>query len=196
MIYLARHGDKLLNGCYNAALDILDEPLSDKGFEDARHIAACFESIPLEKIIVSEYMRTQQTAAPVAEIKGLRPVIDSRVNEINGGFCKQMTTAQIAAAYPDFWRDFNSRLIDARYPGGESGADVKRRQDSFLNDMKQEKGNVLVVTHDGFIRLLLCNILEAEFYNRYRLKTTMGGISAIEFDPAVDSWVITQFNQT
>ncbi|MHB1314344.1 MAG: histidine phosphatase family protein [Christensenellales bacterium] len=195
MVYFARHGDKIQGGHYNEALDILDEPLSEKGLADAQRIAAYFKNIPLEKIIVSQYQRTQQTAAPTAADKNLPVCVDSRVNEINGGMLKHLKDEEIASVYPDLWKKFTCHLCDVRFPGGESGMDVKRRQDSFLDDLKQEKGNILVVTHDGFIRLLLCNLLGLKVYKRYKFKTNMGGISAIEYDPAGDEWFIARFNQ-
>ena len=195
MIYLVRHGRKAVGDYYNADLNILDDPLCDDGHSDAQRIAKYFHDIDINKIIVSEYLRTQQTAAPAAKEKCIEPVIDSRVNEINNGDLRYMSEDEAAAAYPDMWHDFSLHLRDVQFPGGESGEDVKKRQDSFLRDMQKEEGNALVDSHDGYIRLMMCNLLGLPVYMRYKFKTDMGGISLIEFDKKDEQWKIIRFNQ-
>ncbi len=195
MIYFARHGHKAIGDYYNADLNILDDPLCEDGHSDAQRVAEYFRGIDISRIIVSEYLRTQQTAAPVSLEKRIEPVVDSRVNEINNGDLRYMSEDEAAAAYPDLWRDFSQHLQDVQFPGGESGEDVKKRQDSFLRDMQKVEGDVLVVSHDGYIRLLMCNLLGIPVYMRYKFKTDMGGISLIEFDKKDDQWKIIRFNQ-
>jgi broad specificity phosphatase PhoE len=193
MIYFARHGEKAQGGFYNAALNIQDAPLSEKGQEDARRIAAFFRDIDIKRIYASEYLRAQQTAAPAAREKGLPVIADARVNEINGGDFHRMSETEFKVKYPELWHNFVNHLCDIKFPGGESGAEVKMRQNSFLDDMKKETGDILVVSHDGFIRLLLCNILGLPVYMRYKFITAMGNVSAIEHDGK--EWRILRFNQ-
>jgi broad specificity phosphatase PhoE len=199
MIYFVRHGRKekseTYDHYYNETLRIMDEPLSDKGKDDAERIAAYFKDITVKKIIVSQYKRTYETAVPTAEDKGIPVTIDARVNEINNGVLRNMTVEEVAAKYPELWRELMSGDRDVRFPGGDSGADVKKRQDSFLSEMKSEKDDILVVSHDGFIRLLMCNILGLPVYKRYRFKTNMGGISAVQYDYEDNEWKIVRFNQ-
>lgn len=194
MIYFVRHGDKAQGSFYNETLGICDEPLSEKGQGDAERLVAFFRDIHLQRIYASTYIRTQQTAAPVAHDKELPVIADARLNEINGGAFHRMGETAFQAAYPDFWREFSAHTHDMRFPGGESGADVKARQDSFLADIAAETRDILVVSHDGFIRLLMCNILGLPVYMRYKFETNMGGVSAIEYDGG--EWHILQFNQT
>ena len=197
MIYLVRHGRKVKstgNQFYNETLSIMDDPLSDEGKKDAERLAEYFKNIDIKKIFVSQYVRTYQTAEPTALQKGLAIIVDGRVNEINTGELRNMTDEEAAAAYPQLWSDIMGRQRDFRFPGGDSGEDVKRRQDSFLDDIMHEKDDVMVVTHDGFIRLLMCNLLGLPVYKRYKLKTQMGAVSVIEHDD--DGWKIVRFNQS
>ncbi len=199
MIYFVRHGDKVksrdYNEHYNESLGILDEPLSCKGREDAEKIARYFESADIKSIFVSQYKRAYETAEPMARQKGISITVDSRVNEINNGDIRNMSDEEIAAKYPKLWSEIMSRSCDFRYPGGESGKDVKKRQDSFLNDLAHEKGDIMVVSHDGYIRLLMCSVLGLPVYKRYRFVTDMGGISAVFFDEEEKEWRIAAFNQ-
>jgi broad specificity phosphatase PhoE len=193
MIYFARHGDKAIGDFYNETLGICDEPLSERGQDDAQRIAAYFRDIDIRKIYASQYVRTQRTAAPTANVKELPVIVDARINEIHGGDFHRMSEAKFAKAYPELWHDFTHHLRDVKFPGGESGAEVKARQDSFLADMEKERGDILVVSHDGFIRLLMCNILGLPVYMRYKFRTDMGGVSAVEYDGK--EWRIVRFNQ-
>jgi broad specificity phosphatase PhoE len=193
MICFLRHCEKVLEPHYNEKLDILDDPLSENGLSHAGRIADYFKDKDLDKIIVSKYQRTYQTALPTATLKGMSIEIDARVNEINGGKIKGMKESEIAEAYPEMWRDFSMHIRDVRFPGGESGADVIKRQDSFLEDMKKETGDILVVSHDGFIRILMCNILGAPVWHRYRMKTDYGALCIIEYDGK--EWRVLKFNQ-
>lgn len=199
MVYFVRHGNRSFsqnyNEYYNKTLRIVDEPLNEKGEQDAKSIAAYFKDVDIKKIYVSQYIRTRQTAAPTANAKGIAVIEDERVNEINNGDIRDMSDEEVISKYPKLWDDFTSHRCDVRFPGGESGEDVKIRQDSFLNDLRSEKGDILVVSHDGFIRLLMCNILGLPVWKRYKFKTYMGGISAIEFDDKNSEWKIERFNQ-
>lgn len=198
MVYFVRHGHRPFSQdydeYYNEALKIVDEPLNEQGKEDAERIAAYFKDIPIKKIYVSQYIRTRQTADPTARSKGITVIEDERVNEINNGDIRDMPDEEIMSKYPELWSDFMSHSRDVRFPGGESGEEVKKRQDSFLEEIKREKEDILVVSHDGFIRLLLCNILGLPVWKRYKFKTDMGGISAIQYDEDGE-WKIAGFNQ-
>lgn len=193
MIYFLRHCEKVKEPVYNKELDIMDEPLSKTGLAHAESIAVYFKDIEFDKIIVSQYKRAYQTALPTAESKRMKLIVDARVNEINAGGAKGMEDSEVASKYPEAWRDFSQHTRDMRFPGGESGEDVKKRQDSFLDDIKDEAGNILVVSHEGFIRLLMCNIIGAPVYHRYRLRMDFGGLSVIE--RSQDEWRILRFNQ-
>lgn len=199
MIYFVRHGNRSFSQnykeFYNETLRIVDEPLNDRGMNDAENIAAYFKDIDIKKIYVSQYIRTHQTAAPTAKAKGLAVIEDERVNEINNGVLRDMSDEEIALKYPDVWNAFINHTCDVCFPEGESGEDVKRRQDSFLNDIKSEKCDILVVSHDGFIRLLMCNILGLPVYMRYKFKSNMGGISAVQYVEESEEWKIVRFNQ-
>ena len=198
MVYFIRHGRKVKADSkqyYNEQLRIVDDPLSEEGAKDAERIAVFFKDIDIKKIYVSQYKRAYQTAMPTAKDKNLPITIDERVNEINNGELGNMSDEEVAAAFPQLWKDFCSHECDVRFPGGDSGEDVKRRQDNFLDEIKDDKEDIMVVTHEGYIRLLMCNILGLPVYKRYKFKVDMGGVSAVYYDED-DGWKIVKFNQS
>ena len=62
VIYLVRHGEKLAGQ---------DPELSPRGQERARHVAAILRRAGITAIFSSKTVRTQQTAAPLAQQTGL-----------------------------------------------------------------------------------------------------------------------------
>src|SRR4051812_10848804 len=66
--YIVRHAEK--------ADPMADDPsLSDSGFERARTLSDTLAGKQINRIYVSDKIRTQQTAQPTAERFGLQPVI-------------------------------------------------------------------------------------------------------------------------
>ena len=193
MVYFVRHGDKAAGDYYNEEKKICDEPLSEKGKEDAQRIARYFCDMPFARLYASEYVRAQQTAQPLALKTGKDVIVDARVNEINGGEFHRLGDEKAKQAYPEVWNTYKNHLGDFMFPGGESGSDVKKRQDSFLEEIKHEEQDIVVVSHDGYIRLLMCNILGLPGFKRYKFTTQMGSVSAVFYDG--EEWRIKAFNQ-
>ena len=68
-VYVVRHAEKMSPWSNH------NPPLSPAGYQRADALAERFETTELDKIIVSTYRRTQETAAPTAEAQGLIPII-------------------------------------------------------------------------------------------------------------------------
>ena len=65
-IYLVRHADKVS--------DDTDAPLSDAGHKRAECLANTLAFAQIQEIFTSNLQRTQQTAAPLAQKLGIKPV--------------------------------------------------------------------------------------------------------------------------
>jgi len=64
-IYIVRHAEKVDES--------IDSPLSTDGQERAKELAHVLGEAGIDAIFVSDFVRTQQTAAPLAEALGLTP---------------------------------------------------------------------------------------------------------------------------
>ncbi len=195
-VFISRHGDKIRGGHYNETLRHQDEPLSEKGEIMAEKLVDFFASIEVKRILVSEYLRTNQTAKYVAEYKGLTVEKDERLNEIDNGIIESMDIEEIMERYPEFWRDFHTHALDVRFPDGESGEEVKSRQKSLLEELIRRDEDVFMVSHEGYIRLLVCHLLDIPVYRRHLFKVDMCGITELEYDKETQEWHIIRFNYT
>ena len=195
-IYIVRHGDKEKGDYYNESLRHHDSPLSEDGKQRAKKLYDYFEDKQIKRIITSEYLRTNQTAQYIAESKGLQVVKDKRLNEIDNGIVESMSDEEIEEKYPDFWKDFFSYSKDVRFPEGEAGEDVKARQKDLLDELMQKDEDVLLISHEGYIRLLMCYLLDIPVYKRNLFRVDMCGILEFEYDKKIKAWIIIKFNHT
>lgn len=194
-IFIARHGEREDMELYNSYLRHQDPPISERGNRQAKSLADYFRPIPLNRIIASEYVRTRQTAQYVAEDKMLPINRDARLNEIDNGVIERMSLEEIRSAYPEFWNDFQSGEKDVRFPEGETGEEVKARQKSLLAELIERQEDVLLVSHEGYIRLLMCHLLDMPVYKRGLFKIDLCGLSEFEFDGKSGTWRIARINQ-
>lgn len=196
--YVLRHAEKEQGDFHNPQLRHQDQPISARGRLDAERLVDLFVDKPLAAIYVSAYQRTWQTAAKVAERLQLRPVIDARLNEIDNGLVDEMTEQEFERTYPEVWKAYVARTADFRFPGGECGTDVQARIKGFFDEkMSQHKeADLLIVSHDGWIRQMMCYVMGLPVYRRGDFRVNLYGLTELKYQEGVGRWRLLRFNQT
>jgi broad specificity phosphatase PhoE len=194
--YVVRHARKEQGDFYNPSLRHQDEPLSAEGREQARKLAGYMAEKPISAIYVSAYVRTLQTAACTAEQLGINPVIDARLNEIDNGLVGAMSEAEFGVAYPVEYAAYMRRSADFRFPGGETGTEVRERIAAFEREKRvQHAGqDILVVAHDGLIRSWMCYLMELPVYRRADFQIDFCGLMEIDYQEEYGRWKLIRFN--
>lgn len=139
-IYLVRH-------CKTSGQEP-DAPLTPEGLEQAERLAGFLAGRGIERIVSSPYRRAMQSIEPFARQSGLTLETDERVRErtLTAGLVDDWMT-MIRAAFND---------IHLRYPGGETGAEVRDRALAAINDVLAHPATVTaVVSHGGWSSSLL-----------------------------------------
>lgn len=196
-IYILRHAHKEQGDYYNSRLHHQDEPISHAGRADSLRLWPYLCDKQLSAIYISGYQRTAQTIEFVAEQSNLTPIVDERLNEIDNGLIEGMTDAAIQERYPEVWRGFRERSADFRFPGGETGEEARGRIADFLEEKRQIHAdeNILFVSHEGLIRLLVCHILGLPVYARWNFHFDFCGVMEIAYQPDFQTWKLIRFNQ-
>ena len=197
-IFLLRHGDKAEGDYHNPTLKHQDPPLSDKGREQSKAVANYFIQTHIAAIYVSSYIRTLQTAQPIAGLKQIPPIKDLRLNEIDNGCIDDMSEQEFEKEYPDVWKQYVARTADFRFPGGETGQEVRSRISEFLEEKLKIHGkdNILIVSHDGLIRVCMTYILDIPVYRRGDFKIDLCGMTQVEYQYNVNRWKLFTFNKS
>lgn len=155
-LFLIRHGQTEANTL--GALDT-GEPgmsLTDLGHQQASVLPAIFEGIEVDMIVTSNLARTHETAANLAQSKGLDPVVDERIREIRAGDLEMRTDQDAIHTFHVIVDDWSQGDVHKRMPGAENGAEVLARFDAAVKAAREAvgpQGTVVMVAHGAVIRL-------------------------------------------
>ena len=155
-LFLIRHGQTEANTL--GALDT-GEPgmsLTDLGRQQASVLPAIFEGIEVDMIVTSNLARTHETAANLAQSKGLDPVVDERIREIRAGDLEMRTDQDAIHTFHVIVDDWSQGDVHKRMPGAENGAEVLARFDAAVKAAREAvgpQGTVVMVAHGAVIRL-------------------------------------------
>jgi broad specificity phosphatase PhoE len=123
--------------------------------------------------------------------------VDERLNELDNGLVDEMTEEQFQQAYPEEWKAYCARTADFRFPGGETGADAQNRILDFVAEKQRQHAgeNILVVTHEGLIRVWMCTLLGLPVFHRGDFKVDLCGLMEVTYQEDVQRWKLIRFNQ-
>lgn len=150
-LYLARHGQTTSNvaGALDTAAPGAD--LTETGRVQAQELSDRLTDIELDGILVSNLVRTHQTAEPVAKAKNLAPREDARIKEIAGGDWEMTTDANYLRKYFEIAYGWMKGDLSGRVPGGENGHEVLERFNAAIEE--SEEDSLLVVSHGMMLQV-------------------------------------------
>lgn len=154
MLYFIRHAESTAN-MKDILASRLDFPLSEKGFSDARKIAAAFtRNVRLDRIISSPLLRAKQTAEVFAREANLEVEIHTALIEQHLGRFSGMNYHELEN-HADYEHDRARRWDWIPAGGGESYAMIAERLRPFFEELSHgSQQHVLVVTHAVTLRLV------------------------------------------
>jgi 2,3-bisphosphoglycerate-dependent phosphoglycerate mutase len=197
-IYFVRHGstDSLeKNICQSD-----NEPLSQKGIEEAKQLAKRFKNIKIDLVISSPYTRAIQTAKYISkEHKTSKLFIEVlKPKEVIG---KSHDDKEVKAILEKIHKMY-IKDISWHYNDEENYQDLKKRATKaiiYLEKLKQE--NIIVVSHGNFLcflagLMMLNDLFSPEIF--LKLKDTMRlyrtGVSIVTYDD--NQWKLECWNDT
>lgn len=183
-IWLLRHGEpdeSVRRLCYGS----LDVGLSDAGRQQMLRAARELVGEPVAAIYSSPRLRAVESARMLRD--GLRQngseicvVPDFR--EIDFGDFEGMAYDDIAARYPDLYRQWMEASTAVQFPGGESFATMRLRVlrgfDAVLGAHAGE--TAVVVSHGGAIRAIVARALGMAGEDIFHLAQDHGAINRID----------------
>ena len=155
-LLLLRHGQTPSNveGVLDAAYP--GPGLTTLGRAQAAAVPAALASEDIAGIHVSRLLRTHETAAPLAAVRGLSPRITAGFEEILAGDLQGRQDAASVETYQGMHHRWSAGELDAGVPGGESAEEFWARWNAALARIAAqhaEDANVVVVSHGAAIRV-------------------------------------------
>lgn len=148
--YIIRHGEKLRTPG--------DPPLSNIGNIQAQKTAKHLQQFPINNILASPILRTQQTAKHIADLLGLEVETNHLLRErVNWG-------DEPNQSFEDFIQMWIRSNKDRHWqpPVGDSSLNSGRRLEKAIQDFSEKNDNshTVLVTHGGIITDFLRNAFD------------------------------------
>jgi probable phosphoglycerate mutase len=181
-VVLARHGETEWSRSLRHT-GKTDLPLTEEGRHQASALGPRLKGWTFSLVLTSPLQRALETCrlAGYGEQAQVRPDLV----EWDYGRYEGLTTRQIQEIQPDWslWRD--------GCPGGEQAADVGRRTDRVIAEVRGVDGDVLIFAHGHVLRVLTARWLgePPEGGRHYALQTaTLSVLSYEHTDPVIRLW--------
>lgn len=187
-LFLLRHGRTGYSGRYIGSSDV---GLTEEGKEQILQLRSRLCGSGITKILCSPMLRCEQSC-DILDL-GLEVQVEDSLKEIDFGDWEKKSFEEIVADEPalvDQWAAHPSEFV---FPGGDAVVDFVARvmeiQQAIVNSSHKK---ILVISHGGVIRLLLCLFLSLPLENHLLFRVEKGKIVTLElFD---QGGVLTGFN--
>lgn len=190
-LLLARHGE--IDGNGERYIGATDPPISVRGQVQASALAETVLSFRPDCCFCSPMLRTRQTAEIVLRPEACGINYLPELREVDFGLWEGLSFDEIQARYPELAADWANKGVDFGFPEGEKIKDfwnrVRAAARLFTSGPEE---TVLIISHGGVIRALICHFLGLEFDNYLLFNVRPGGLVTLEVSG--QSGVLTGFN--
>jgi probable phosphoglycerate mutase len=168
---VVRHGESVLNaqGRYGGSVDT---PLTCRGKEQARQLAASLVGMRFDAAVSSTLTRARQTADIVCGALGMPYTCMPDFAERCLGVYEGLTRTECKARHPDMWARLASRDADGAPDGGETIRAFDARVAGGLALLKQRYPgqSVLLIAHGFVATTINRQLVGLSFDDMFRFK--------------------------
>ncbi len=189
-IILIRHGEtewnsqKRMQGHSNS-------DLSSVGQAQIQALGQWMKNVPFDHIYSSDSLRAKQTAEAITQFSGHELQFDQRLREKNLGVFEGLTSEEARERHPEVFRLFKTAGSKYVIDEGESTQQLQDRALEIVDEIriKHPEERVLLVTHGGFIRVVMKHSLglSLETPTRFLIRNT--GVFRLVWE---DKWIVSQ----
>ncbi|WP_232663212.1 histidine phosphatase family protein [Pseudonocardia sp. TRM90224] len=185
-LILLRHGRSSANVSGVLAGRTPGVELDEVGRGQADKIVERLAGVPIAEIVCSPMLRCEQTVAPLAKDRGLTPVTEPELAEVDygswtGGSLKTLSKEAL-------WRVVQAHPSAAVFPGGEGLAGMQARAVGAVRAhsarIAAEHGPQavwLACTHGDVIKAVLADALATHLDNFQRIMVDTSSISVVHY---------------
>lgn len=177
---LVRHGETALS-VEKRFSGTGDPELSERGQAQARAVAERLAGLDIDAVITSPRSRTRQTAAAIADVLGVEPLVEEGMAEIDFGAWEGYTFAEIGEQWPN---ELKAWLADPDVapPGGQSFTKTFARVEAARARITNEFAGktIVVVSHVTPIKAMVREALDAPAHVLFRVHLDPASLTTID----------------
>ena len=189
-IILIRHGETEWNS-QQRMQGHSNSDLSSVGQAQIQALGQWMKNVPFNHIYSSDSLRAKQTAEAITQFSGHELKIDLRLREKNLGVFEGLTSEEARERHPEVFRLFKTAGSKYVIDEGESTQQLQDRALEIVDEIriKHPEEHVLLVTHGGFIRVVMKHTLglSLETPTRFLIRNT--GVFRLVWE---DKWIVSQ----
>jgi len=189
-IILIRHGETEWNS-QQRMQGHSNSDLSSVGQAQIQALGQWMKNVPFDLIYSSDSLRAKQTAEAITQFSGHELQFDQRLREKNLGVFEGLTSEEARERHPEVFRLFKTAGSKYVIDEGESTQQLQDRALEIVNEIriKHPEERILLVTHGGFIRVVMKHSLglSLETPTRFLIRNT--GVFRLEWE---DKWLVSQ----
>ena len=189
-IILIRHGETEWN-LQQRMQGHSNSDLSSVGQAQIQALGQWMKNVPFNYIYSSDSLRAKQTAEAITQFSGHELKIDLRLREKNLGVFEGLTSEEARESNPEVFRLFKTAGSKYVIDEGESTQQLQDRALEIVEEIriKHPEDRVLLVTHGGFIRVVMKHSLglSLETPTRFLIRNT--GVFRLVWE---DKWIVSQ----
>lgn len=181
-IYLIRHGE--VEGSetrrYNGHADV---PLSAQGIAQYQRMKERLAGARISACYTSDLSRCAVGAELICADRGMMPIKERDLRELDIGAWEGMTWAELQAKFPREWQARLDDIANYRVPGGESLTDLRDRIMPVIGRIvaRHRGEEALVVAHGGANRVVLMTAIGAPLESLFNIEQGYGCLNIIDY---------------
>ena len=186
-IYLVRHGEVAGNtGEHRTFAGARDLPLTPRGQQQKEAVADALADKNIDAVYASTLQRAFHTGEAIAARHHLPTTGMDALREVNYGDWEGLSERDIAQHHADLWKQRVADPWNVSPPGGESYATLWARLEPAWVQITSGNANktVVIVGHNGSLRVLLCELLGAPPTNARRLQIGNASLTKVQIGDA------------
>lgn len=171
-IYFVRHGQTDFNKNNIVQGASIDAPLNKTGLLQAKALFSYYnKKVIFDKVYTSSLIRTKETVQSFIDL-GIPYTPMSALNEISFGiYDGTKHTSDEKGVFNQIVKKWHQGETHIKTEGGESPEELAEKQQEFIESVKQDKSeNVLVCMHGRAMRVLLCQLMGESLANMDKYK--------------------------
>ncbi|MET0188255.1 MAG: histidine phosphatase family protein [Pseudonocardia sediminis] len=183
-LILLRHGRSTANVSGVLAGRTPGVELDEKGREQADKVVERLSALPISEIVTSPMTRCRQTVAPLAAARGLEPVVDDDLAEVDYGTWTGQAIKDLLAE--PLWKVVQGHPSAAVFPEGEGLAGMQaravaaiRRQAKRVAAEHGENAIWVACSHGDVIKAVLADALATHLDNFQRIMVDTCSVSVV-----------------